>query len=65
MKVKKIDDKEYVIVNGKYFIYENDKNNFDVYKRSETNNKTISFLWSFRTLKEAIKFVETKTEANI
>ena len=62
MKVKKIDDSEYVDVTGKYRIFWGG-DNWNVYRRNDSReDKAIEFVWGFRTAEEAIKFVEGKTE---
>ena len=56
MKIKKIEG-GYADINENYLIYEMDENKWCVYKK---NGNALAFVWSFKTLDEAKKFVESK-----
>ena len=57
MEIKKV-EYGYADVDEKYFIYEIEDEKWGVYKKTERG--TLNFIWSFKTLDEAIKFVESK-----
>lgn len=59
MKIKKT-DLGYADINEKYFIYEMEEEKWCVYEKNENN--TLSFIWKFKTLEEATKFVESTVD---